>query len=107
MKPMMKFQNHCSRLALLRLTTVYDTTTYVASSRESNALGATGQRKDFSNDYPGCWSPGGREEEDVETGEDDQPCTSGLAAFIDCADNGNDELADEHANGTSDKKHVL
>ena len=65
---------------------------------------ANGQREDLSDENPGGGAPGCGEEEYVETGEDDEARGCGLATLIDCADNGDEKFADEHAKGAVDQE---
>lgn len=89
----------------------------VGGGRETDTTGADGQREDLANDDPCSWTPGSREEEDVDADEGDLGvdscgvrCDFG-AIGKDCAlvessgdtNDGNNVLADEHASSTPDE----
>ena len=78
----------------------------VGSSGQRDALCANGEREDLTNHNPRDRAPGGGEEEDVEAGEDDEADGRCLATLINSADDGDDELADEHAHSSVDKEHA-
>jgi hypothetical protein len=68
-------------------------------------LGADFQREDFTGDDPGYGTPGAGEEEDVDTDKSNQKTLDRqVLGSNDSTSNGNDELADSHANGTEEQK---
>ena len=71
---------------------------------ESNTAGTDWKRENLADDDPRTRTPGGSEEENVDADE----CNHGADGFgipsIGRADNGNDELADDHAQSTPDEK---
>lgn len=75
----------------------------VGRSGEGNTSGADLQRVDFTNEHPRARAPGGGEEEDVDADEGDHGGGGGGGAG-DGADDGDDELADDHAEGTPDEQ---
>jgi len=89
----------------------------VGSSGKSNTTGTDGKREDFSNKNPGTRTPGSGEEEDIDGNESNLGIDSrevvgdsvassiemGLVETNGDTNDGNDELADEHTDGTVDK----
>ena len=76
----------------------------VGGSREGDTAGADWKRKNLSDDNPRTWTPSGSEEEDVDADECDHGADGFGVSPINRADNGNDELADDHSQSTPDKK---
>jgi hypothetical protein len=92
----------------------------VGCSGESNTTGADREREDLADDDPGTGTPGAGEEEDEDGDEGnlgvdggDVNCAS-VASSVDVClveadgdtDDGNKELADQHAKGTPDKERT-
>lgn len=78
----------------------------VRCCRERDALGADGQREDLADDNPCGRTPGRGKEEDVDAREDDEARGRRLATLVDGANDGDDELADEHTDSTVDEEHT-
>lgn len=76
----------------------------VGRRRQGHALGAHGQREDLADDDPGAGAPGGGEEEDVDADEGDHGLDGVVVVRADGADDGDDELADQHAEGAPDEQ---
>lgn len=75
----------------------------VGGSGEGNTSGADLQRVNFTNEHPRAGAPGRGEEEDVDADEGNHGGGGGGGAG-DGADDGHDELADNHAEGTPDEQ---
>lgn len=93
----------------------------VGSSRETNATRSDGEREDLANDDPGTGTPGGGKEEDEDGNEGDLGVDSadvvgsdlvrvvvggsgvGVVETDSDTDDGNEELADKHTEGTDDE----
>lgn len=72
----------------------------VGGGGEGNTAGPDGQREDFTDHDPSAGTPGAGKEEDVDANESDH-CTDGLSvAAIGDTNNGDNELADNHTQGT-------
>jgi len=92
----------------------------VGGGGESNTTGSDGEREDLANNDPGARTPGAGEEEDEDGDEGNLSVDSGdvnsagLASSIDeglveadgDTDDCNEELADQHAQGTPDKERT-
>lgn len=92
----------------------------VGGSGQSNTAGTNGDREDLANENPGTRTPGRGEEEDVDGDQGDLGIDSGdvvgdsataairvgLVETGSNTDNGDDELADEHTEGTEDEKRT-
>lgn len=78
----------------------------VGSGRKSDTAGTDGKREDLSDDDPGTWTPGGSEEEDVDTDESNHGADCMRVPTIADANNGDDELTDQHAQGAPDEKRA-
>lgn len=90
----------------------------VGSGRQGNTSGSDGQGEDFTDQDPGTRTPSGGEEEDEDGDEGDLGVDSGdvlsdgltgsvgskLVETDSNTDNGNDELTDQHAQGTPDEQ---
>lgn len=86
----------------------------VGGGGESNTTRTDGQREDLTDEDPGTRTPGGGEEEDEDGDESDLSVDSGnvvgacgtigesggVVETLSNTDNGNQELADQHAEGT-------
>ena len=73
---------------------------------ESDTTGAHGQRIDFTNHDPGTRTPGGGEEKDVDTDEGDHGLDGIGILAVHGSGNGDDELADDHTEGTPDQERT-
>ena len=92
----------------------------VGGGGESNTTGADGEREDLADDDPGTGTPGAGEEEDEDGDEGNLGVDGGdvnsasLAISVDKGlveadgdtDDGNKELADQHAKGTPDEERT-
>jgi hypothetical protein len=92
----------------------------VGGGGKSNTAGADGEREDLANDDPGAGAPGAGEEEDEDGDEGDlgvdgrdvgcAGLTSGVGEGVVKAngdtDDGDEELADQHAEGTPDEERT-
>jgi len=91
----------------------------VGRGGKSNSAGANADGEDLTDDYPGTRSPSSREEEDEEANERylsvdsrdvvrdccaDSVDDVGLVETDSDTDDGNNELADQHAEGTPDEE---
>lgn len=76
----------------------------VRGSGQSNTTGTDGQRVDLADDDPGTRTPGAGEEKDVNADEGDFRADGTLVAAVDSSDNGDNELADNHAQSTPEEK---
>ena len=77
----------------------------VGSGGESNTTGTDRKREDLANQDPSTRTPGGGEEENVDTDEGNHGLGCVVAA-IGGTDDGDDELADNHAQSTPDQKRA-
>lgn len=78
----------------------------VGGGGEGNTAGPDGEREDFTNDDPGAGTPGAGKEEDVDANESDH-CTDGLGVLaIGDTNNGDNELAYNHAQGTPEEQRT-
>jgi hypothetical protein len=75
----------------------------VGGGGQSNTTGTDGQRVDLADDDPGTRTPGAGEEEDVNADEGDFSADGALGAGSN-SDNGNNELADNHAQSTPEEQ---
>ena len=75
----------------------------IGSGGHGKTFGAGFEREDLTGDDPGDGTPGGGEEENVEADERDEDFAGGLAVRVCGAGDGDDELADEHADGTPEE----
>ena len=97
----------------------------VGGGRESNTTGSDGKREDLTDQDPGTRTPGGSEEEDEDGNEGDlsvdsrdvvgtgkRVTTSGVGDLVGVVEtdgdtnDGNEELADQHAEGTPDEERT-
>lgn len=76
----------------------------VGGGGQSNTTGTDGQREDLADDDPGTRAPGAGEEEDVNADEGDFGADGTLVAAVSSSDNGDDELADNHAQSTPEEQ---
>lgn len=72
----------------------------VGCGRESDTAGTNGQREDLADHDPSTRTPGAGEEEDVDADKGDHGAHGVGIVPIGNSDNGHDELADYHAQGT-------
>lgn len=72
----------------------------VGGSGKSDTTRTDGQGEDLADDDPGTGTPGGGEEEDVDTDEGDHGADGRRVLAIGNTDDGDDELTDNHAQGT-------
>lgn len=78
----------------------------VGGGGEGDTAGTDGQGEDLADDDPGTGAPSGGEEEDVDADEGDHGGDSvGVVAVGDTND-GDDELADDHAEGTPEEERT-
>lgn len=78
----------------------------VRRSGQGNTLGTDGQRVDLANDDPRSRTPGRGKEEDVDADKDNQDNVGRVRAGRGSADNGDDELAHQHAEGAVDEQRA-
>ena len=92
----------------------------VGGGGESDTTRADGEREDLTDEDPGTGTPGGGEEEDEDCDEGDlrvdggDVVGAGLAGGVEVGvveadgdtDDGDEELADQHAEGTPDEKRT-
>jgi len=76
----------------------------VGGSGKGNTTGTDWQREDLTNHNPGTRSPCAGEEEDVDADEGDHSRDSLVVFSISDSDNGDQELADNHAQSTPQKQ---
>lgn len=76
----------------------------VGGGRESDTLGAHGERVDLADHDPGTGAPRGRKEEDVQADEGDHDLDGHGRLGVDGTDDGDNELADSHGQGAPDKQ---
>ena len=75
----------------------------VGGGGESDTLGTDREREDLADNDPSSGTPGGGETEDVDADEHDEDGGGGGGAGESGADDGDDELADQHERGTPDE----
>lgn len=85
----------------------------VRRSGHGEGLGADFEGEDLAGDDPSDWTPGRREEEDVDADECDGCLLGGVVVYDDvtscvltggcCAEDSNDELRDAHADGSPEE----
>lgn len=75
----------------------------VGCGGQGNTTGSDLEREDLADDDPGTGSPGGGEEGNVDADEGDHGLGSGGVGGEDGTDDGNNELADDHAQSTPDE----
>lgn len=77
----------------------------VGGSGDGESLGANLQGEDLTGDDPGARTPGAGEEEDVDADEDNEDlvCNERVGGGT---DDGDEELAESHANGTHQKERA-
>lgn len=71
---------------------------------QANSTGADGEREDLSNHDPSSRAPGGSEEENVDADEGNFGSHGTLVLAVGDADNGDNELTDQHAESAPDQK---
>ncbi len=76
----------------------------IASSGETNTAGANWQGENLANDDPSTRSPSRCEEEDVYANECDHGSDCGWIVAVHCTHNCDQELADQHTQGTPDEQ---
>jgi hypothetical protein len=68
----------------------------VGSGGKTNTSRSDGDREDFTDNDPSSGTPGGGEEEDVDTDQSDLTLDSVGVGSVGDTNDGTDELADEH-----------
>ena len=84
--------------------TTYAVPKPVGGGGKTNTAGTDWKREDLSNDDPRTWTPSGSEEEDVDADERYHGADRFIVSPVGSADNGNDELADDHTQSTPNEK---
>jgi len=75
----------------------------VGGGGETDTTGTDGQREDLADNDPRTRTPGGGKEEDVDTDESNHSLDGGLGV-VNSTNDGDDELADNHATRTIDEE---
>ena len=78
----------------------------VGCGRESDTARADGKREDLAYDDPRARAPGRGEEEDVDADERDHRADGLVVLTIGYADDGDNELADEHSESAPDEQRT-
>ena len=76
----------------------------VGGGGKSDTSGSDRQGEDFTDADPSTWTPSRSEEENVDTDESDLNLGDGWVVLLDGTENGGDELANPHTEGTVDQK---
>lgn len=85
-------------------TVTYAVPEPVGGGGKSDTAGTDRERVDLSDNDPSTRSPGAGEEEDVDADERDHGADGVGVLLVDSTDDSDDELADNHAEGTPDEQ---
>ena len=78
----------------------------VRSSGQGDTTRSDRQREDLADHDPGAWTPGAGEEEDVDADKGNHGADGLGVGTIGHTENGDDELADHHAQGTPQQQRA-
>ena len=78
----------------------------VGGGRETDTAGADGDGEDLADDDPRAGAPGRGEEEDVDADEGNEGTGGALVVGESGSDGSDDELADNHSEGTPDEERA-
>lgn len=76
----------------------------VRGGGEGDTTGTDGEGEDLADNDPGAGAPGAGEEEDVDADEGDHGGDGARVVAVGDADDGDEELADDHAQGTPEEE---